>query len=111
MEHKTENVELTVLCLMFAAAALVMFFYTVFYRKNRDAKYIFAILCFSVYYGVLVFGTIISKIMTANIFVDRYLFFAVGLLWMFAAIICSRNSCHTCRGSRDILDGDQNGVC
>ena len=87
--YKVGITPLTVLCLMFAAAALVMFFYTVFYRKNRDAKYIFAILCFSVYYGVLVFGTIISKIMTANIFVDRYLFFAVGLLWMFAAIMFS----------------------
>ena len=39
-----------------------------------------------VYYGVLVFGTIVSKIMTANIFVDRYLFFAHGMLWLFFAI-------------------------
>ncbi|HOO27627.1 MAG TPA: hypothetical protein PLU43_04125, partial [Lachnospiraceae bacterium] len=43
-------------------------------------------LCFLTYYGVLLFGTIVSKLMTANIFVDRYLFFASGLIWLFFAI-------------------------
>ncbi len=47
---------------------------------------IYALAMFLVYYGVLVFGTIVSKIMTANIFVDRYLFFAHGMLWLFFAI-------------------------
>lgn len=46
----------------------------------------YALSMFLVYYGVLVFGTIVSKIMTANIFVDRYLFFAHGMLWLFFAI-------------------------
>lgn len=47
---------------------------------------LYAVSMFLVYYGVLVFGTIVSKIMTANIFVDRYLFFAHGMLWLFFAI-------------------------
>lgn len=47
---------------------------------------IYALSMFLVYYGVLVFGTIVSKIMTANIFVDRYLFFAHGMIWLFFAI-------------------------
>lgn len=47
---------------------------------------LYAISMILVYYGVLVFGTIVSKIMTANIFVDRYLFFAHGMLWLFFAI-------------------------
>lgn len=46
----------------------------------------YALCMFLVYYGVLVFGTIVSKIMTANIFVDRYLFFAHGMIWLFFAI-------------------------
>jgi hypothetical protein len=71
------------------AAALAVFVFRFFAGKERDGKIVFAILCFSVYYGVLIFGTIVSKVMTANIFVDRYLFFAVGLLWLFAAIMLS----------------------
>lgn len=62
--------------------------------KNNSAKLdysafmsdIYALSMFLVYYGVLVFGTIVSKIMTANIFVDRYLFFAHGMIWLFFAI-------------------------
>lgn len=46
----------------------------------------FAAICFVIYYGVLLFGTALSKIMTANIFVDRYLFFSTGLLWLFIAV-------------------------
>lgn len=46
----------------------------------------YCLCCFLIYYGVLIFGTIISKIMTANIFVDRYLFFSTGLIWLFFAI-------------------------
>lgn len=53
---------------------------------NADKDHIYALLCFLAYYGVLVFGTAVSKIMTANIFVDRYLFFAFGLVWLFFAI-------------------------
>ena len=47
---------------------------------------LYALSMFLVYYGVLVFGTIVSKLMTANIFVDRYLFFAHGMIWLFFAI-------------------------
>ena len=47
---------------------------------------IYALCMFFVFYGVLVFGTIVSKLMTANIFVDRYLLFAHGMLWLFFAI-------------------------
>jgi len=46
----------------------------------------YALAMFAVYYGVLVFGTIVSKIMTANIFVDRYLLFAHGMMWLFFSI-------------------------
>ncbi len=52
-------------------------------------KNLYALSCFLIYYGVLVFGTIVSKIMTANIFVDRYLFFSMGLLWLFFALQAS----------------------
>ncbi len=55
--------------------------------EGERSKQIFSLCCFSVYYGVLLFGTVISRIMTANIFVDRYLFFATGLLWLSAAVI------------------------
>ena len=66
--------------------------------KNNSAKLdyfanmsdIYALSMFLVYYGVLVFGTIVSKIMTANIFVDRYLFFAHGMIWLFFAIEAGR---------------------
>ncbi len=55
-------------------------------KKDKSKKDYYSFLCFVTYYGVLVFGTVVSKIMTANIFVDRYLFFAMGLLWLFPSI-------------------------
>ena len=56
------------------------------FRKEKTAHDMFAVYCFLIFYGVLLFGTAVSKLMTANIFVDRYLFFALGLLWLsFAA--------------------------
>lgn len=76
----------SVICMALMGAALVIFAAGFINKKGRDKESIYAFLCFAVYYGVLIFGTIISKIMTANIFVDRYLFFATGLLWLFAAI-------------------------
>lgn len=76
----------SVLCVALIGIALIAFIYRFVTKKDCDKERIFAFLCFTVYYGVLVFGTIISKIMTANIFVDRYLFFSAGLLWLFAAI-------------------------
>ena len=53
---------------------------------NETLQDLYALSLFLIYYGVLVFGTIISKMMTANIFVDRYLFFAHGMIWLFFAI-------------------------
>lgn len=74
------------ICLVILMFALLVRFLL---NKNRTKADYFALLCFLTYYGVLIFGTIISKIMTANIFVDRYLFFAIGLIWLFFAVECS----------------------
>lgn len=59
-------------------------------RKETINEDIYAICCFVVYYGVLIFGTLICKIMTANIFVDRYLFFSTGLIWLAVAVALGR---------------------
>ncbi len=77
----------TLLCAAVMASSLIIVAVMIV-RKNADRKeYVYALCCFSVYYGVLLFGTVISRIMTANIFVDRYLFFSTGLLWLSAAIV------------------------
>jgi uncharacterized membrane protein len=55
-------------------------------RKTKTVADAFAIFCFLLYYGVLLFGTAVSRLMTANIFVDRYLFFSLGVLWLFFAM-------------------------
>ncbi len=68
--------------LMLSVIALLIF--ALFHIKT--AKHMYALLCFLPYYIVLLFGTVISHIMTANIFVDRYLFFSCGLIWLFFAI-------------------------
>lgn len=81
------NVFGTVVCGLLALSAVALFIWGLFRNKDYGRKKIYAFLCFTVYYGVLVFGTVISKIMTANIFVDRYLFFSTGLLWLFVAIM------------------------
>ncbi|MBP5384679.1 MAG: glycosyltransferase family 39 protein [Lachnospiraceae bacterium] len=49
-------------------------------------RHMYALFCLIPCYGVLLFGTAVSKVMTANIFVDRYLFFSCGLIWLFFAI-------------------------
>ncbi|MCR5000907.1 MAG: glycosyltransferase family 39 protein [Lachnospiraceae bacterium] len=56
------------------------------FRKEKTVSDRFVLYSFVLYYLVLIFGTVISKVMTANIFVDRYLFFASGLIWYFFAI-------------------------
>jgi len=58
--------------------------------KEESVRDLYALSMFLVYYGVLLFGTIVTKLMTANIFVDRYLFFAHGLIWLFFAIEVGR---------------------
>ena len=80
----------SVLCLLIMLSAIAVFIVNVVNKKNIGADMVFALCAFSVYYGVLIFGTIISKLMSANIFVDRYLFFSTGLLWLSAAVMLSR---------------------
>ncbi|MCR5357522.1 MAG: glycosyltransferase family 39 protein [Lachnospiraceae bacterium] len=57
-----------------------------FIRKEKTLKDVYSLYCFAVFYLVLLFGTAVSKVMTANIFVDRYLFFSLGLIWLFFAV-------------------------
>lgn len=68
-------------------ALLILCIYKAVCDKEQRPVYVYAICCFLVYYGVLIFGTLICKVMTANIFVDRYLFFSTGLVWMFVAVV------------------------
>lgn len=81
------TVGFTPLSIILAALTLILLIRLIirlFGEHTRDD--IFALYCFILFYGVLLFGTAVSKIMTANIFVDRYLFFALGLVWLFFAI-------------------------
>ncbi|MBR4719488.1 MAG: glycosyltransferase family 39 protein [Lachnospiraceae bacterium] len=55
-------------------------------RRDKTIKDWFMMCCFMLYYGVLLFGTFVSKMMSANIFVDRYLFFSLGLIWLFFSV-------------------------
>ena len=80
----------SVICGLFMCAAVFLSVKKIVTDKKADTESIYAIWCFIVYYGVLLFGTVISRIMPANIFVDRYLFFSAGLLWLFAAIVIGR---------------------
>jgi len=75
--------------LLLSVVALLAIYGLFLIRKNSEHKAdaIYALTCILVFYGVLLFGTAISKIMTANIFVDRYLFFSMGLIWLFVAIM------------------------
>lgn len=53
-----------------------------FFRKKEDILNSYTLWCFLIFYCVLLFGTAVSKVMTSNIFVDRYLFFSIGLIWL-----------------------------
>ncbi len=75
------TVGFTPLSILLLAVTLFLFLRLLF-RNPKAQKDMFSLSCFLIYYGVLLFGTIVSKIMTANIFVDRYLFFALGLIWL-----------------------------
>ena len=77
----------TLICALLMMTALALLVAGFVKKEGNRYERIFALCSFLVYYGVLLFGTLISKIMTANIFVDRYLFFATGLLWLSAAVI------------------------
>lgn len=76
------------LSVLLGLTVLALFAYTVFSYKTMAKVY--GLYMFFAFYGVLVFGTIVSKIMTANIFVDRYLFFAIGLIWIFVSLAVCR---------------------
>lgn len=76
----------TILCILLMLSFLVYTIYSIFILKEYTPENIYSICTFLIYYGVLLFGTLVCKIMTANIFVDRYLFFSTGLLWMIVAI-------------------------
>lgn len=82
------TVGVTPLTIILAASvfALIIISIVRLYKDKKSDILFYAIACFSIYYLVLLFGTAISKVMTANIFVDRYLFFAIGLLWLFYSI-------------------------
>ncbi len=80
----------TILCALVAAAAIGLVIRDIASKTEDKKQTIFAAASFLTYYGVLIFGTAVCKIMTANIFVDRYLFFAIGGLWLCAAIMLGR---------------------
>ena len=80
----------TVICMLIMAGAVAAFAAGIRNGSTDIHMAAYLVFCLLTYYGVLVFGTIVSRIMTANIFVDRYLFFATGLLWLFAAIVLGR---------------------
>lgn len=76
----------SIVCLLLVALLICLLAFKFIRKKEFTGDNIYSLACFCVYYGVLIFGTIVSKIMTANIFVDRYLFFSTGLLWIFTAV-------------------------
>lgn len=79
------TVGFTPLSILLLTVTLFLFLRRLF-RSPKNTEDMFSLYCFLIYYGVLLFGTVVSKIMTANIFVDRYLFFALGPVWLFFAI-------------------------
>ncbi len=82
------------LLLLLSVVALFAFRIIWFFKVKQDtametcekSRHMYALLLVLPYYLVLLFGTVVSKIMTANIFVDRYLFFSCGLIWLFFSI-------------------------
>ena len=81
----------SVVCLLLAVAAVLLFVKDAAAKRKIDEDGLFMIFCFGTYYGVLVFGTLVCKVMSANIFVDRYLFFSTGLLWLAVANVLSKD--------------------
>ncbi len=75
------------LSLLLALLTAALFVYTLIAAvKTKQLLHMYTLFCFTIYYLVLLFGTAVSKIMTANIFVDRYLFFSCGLIWLFFSV-------------------------
>lgn len=82
------TVGFTPLSIILTLSVFALFIITVykFIKNPKEERLFYSTILFLIYYAVLIFGTILSKIMTANIFVDRYLFFSIGLIWLFFAI-------------------------
>lgn len=78
---------ISLLLMIMAVFVIVYGIYILIIRKGDTIKILYCICCFLTFYGVLLFGTVISKVMTANIFVDRYLFFSTGLIWLGISIL------------------------
>ncbi|MCR5508445.1 MAG: hypothetical protein K6F34_07145 [Lachnospiraceae bacterium] len=72
------SIVLLLSCIFLFARALI--------RPGKTVNDAFSLYCFAVFYLVLLFGTAVSAVMSANIFVDRYLFFSLGLVWLFFSI-------------------------
>ena len=79
-------------CALLMAAALVLFIRDAAVKRRWDTESLYAVFCAGTYYGVLLFGALVCALMKANIFVDRYLFFSAGLLWLFASSVMSRDA-------------------
>lgn len=77
----------SVLLMLTVIALFVYCLVTILKNREEASVHMYALFMFLIYYGVLIFGTAISKVMTANIFVDRYLFFATGLIWLFFCLM------------------------
>lgn len=78
------TVGFTPLTLLLAASMAFILLRFFIYPKNPMSFFLFSY--FAIYLCVLVFGAVASRIMSANIFVDRYLFPSFGLLWLFFSI-------------------------
>lgn len=85
--YTTGNTPISLVLLIMVLAVLSYCIFKIVRDNECRQTYGYALCCFIVFYGVLLFGTVISKIMTANIFVDRYLFFSMGLIWLSVSII------------------------
>ena len=57
----------SVVCLLLAVAAVLLFVKDAAAKRKIDEDGLFMIFCFGTYYGVLVFGTLVCKVMSANI--------------------------------------------
>lgn len=79
-------------CALLMAAALVLFIRDAAVKRRWDTESLYAVFCAGTFYGVLLFGALVCALMKANIFVDRYLFFSAGLLWLFVSSVMSRDA-------------------
>lgn len=91
------NVEVSGFSFIFAVICVFLIFHLFQNIKGQGIKNsrmeISALLCLGVWSGVIVSGYIVSRLISP-MFVARYMYFAVGLLWLFWAIsvyVCIKN--------------------